>query len=83
LVARLTVQTLVVIYGQPFVVEHKHRAVGSTGSEIMAQSKSDGYALAVVSGSHTINPALYKYPLHDMRRDFAPVSNLVDVDFQP
>jgi len=77
LVARLTAQKLAEQYGQAFVVENKSGAGGTTGTEILAKSKPDGYTFAVVSGSHTINPNLYKNLPYDTKRDFVAVSNLV------
>jgi tripartite-type tricarboxylate transporter receptor subunit TctC len=77
LVARLTAQKLADLYGQAFVVENKTGAGGSTGTEIVAKSKPDGYTFVVVSGSHTINPNLYKSLPYDTKRDFVAVSNLV------
>jgi tripartite-type tricarboxylate transporter receptor subunit TctC len=77
LVARLTAQKLTEKYGQPFVVENRPGAGGSVGTDLVAKSKPDGYTLAVVSGSHTINPSLYKTLPYDTRKDFAAVSNLV------
>lgn len=77
LVARLTAQKLSELYGQAFVVENKSGAGGTSGTDIVAKSKPDGYTLAVVSGSHTINPNLYKSLPYDTPRDFVAVSNLV------
>jgi tripartite-type tricarboxylate transporter receptor subunit TctC len=77
LVARLTAQKLTEKYGQPFVVENKSGAGGSAGTDLVAKSKPDGYTFVVVSGSHTINPSLYKSLPYDTQRDFMPVTNLV------
>lgn len=77
LVARLTAQKLSEKYGQPFVVENKPGAGGTAGTDLVAKAKPDGYTLGVVSGSHTINPSLYKTLPYDTLRDFVPISNLV------
>ncbi len=76
-VARLTAQRLTEHYGQTFIIENKPGAGGITGTELIAKSKPDGYNFVIVSGSHTINPNLYKVLPYDTRRDFLPVSNLV------
>ncbi len=77
LVARLTAQKLSERYGQPFVVENKSGAGGTAGTDLVAKAKPDGYTFVVVSGSHTINPSLYKTLPYDTQRDFVPVTNLV------
>lgn len=77
LVARLTAQKLSERLGQQFIVENRSGAGGVIGSDLVAKSKPDGYTLVVVSGSHTINPSLYRHLPYDTLRDFAPVTNLV------
>jgi tripartite-type tricarboxylate transporter receptor subunit TctC len=77
LTARITAQKLSAKYGQPFIVENKPGAGGSVGTDIVAKSKPDGYTLVVVSGSHTINPSLYKSLPYNTLKDFLAVSNLV------
>ena len=76
-VARLTAQRLTEHFSQTFIVENKPGAGGLTGTDLIAKSKPDGYSFVIVSGSHTINPNLYKVLPYDTRRDFLPVSNLV------
>ena len=77
LVARMTAQKLAERYGQPFLVENRSGAGGTLGSEVVAKARPDGYTLGVVSGSHSINPSLYRNLPFDTRRDFTAVSNLV------
>ena len=50
---------------------------GTIGTELAAKAPPDGYTIVVVSGSHTINPSLYKKLPFDSVRDFAPVAMLV------
>jgi len=76
-VARLTAQKLTERFGQNFIIENKPGAGGITGTDLVAKSKPDGYNLVIVSGSHTINPNLYKTLPYDTRHDFLAVSNLV------
>jgi hypothetical protein len=76
-VARLTAQKLTERFGQNFIIENKPGAGGITGTDLVAKSKPDGYNFVIVSGSHTINPNLYKTLPYDTRHDFIAVSNLV------
>ncbi len=50
---------------------------GTIGTELAAKAPADGYAIVVVSGSHTINPSLYKKLPYDTVRDFSPITMLV------
>jgi tripartite-type tricarboxylate transporter receptor subunit TctC len=59
--------------GQTFVVENRPGANGAIGSEVVAKSAPDGYTLAVVTGTHVINPFLQKVPF-DTLKDFTPVT---------
>ncbi|NBR27921.1 MAG: tripartite tricarboxylate transporter substrate binding protein, partial [Betaproteobacteria bacterium] len=52
-------------------------AAGIVGTEAVAKSKPDGYALLVVSSSHAMNPAMYSKLPYDTARDFVPVSLLL------
>jgi len=76
-VARITAKKLAEQYGQPFLIENKPGAGGTTGSDLVAKSKPDGYTWAVVSASHTINPNLYRSLPYNTLRDFEAVSCLV------
>jgi tripartite-type tricarboxylate transporter receptor subunit TctC len=76
-VARITAKKLADQYGQPFLVENKPGAGGTTGSDLVVKSKPDGYTWAVVSASHTINPNLYRSLPYNTLRDFEAVSCLV------
>lgn len=59
------------------VVDNRAGAGGSIGTEIVARAQPDGYTLALVSGSHVINPSIYPKLPYDTIRDFAPVTLLV------
>ena len=75
--ARMVAQKLTEAWGVSFVVENRGGAGGVIGTELAAKAPADGYTLVVVSGSHTINPSLYKKIAYDAARDFAPVTKLV------
>ena len=59
--------------GQAVVVENRPGANGAIGSDMVAKSAPDGYTLAVVTGTHVINPFLQTVPF-DTLKDFAPVT---------
>jgi tripartite-type tricarboxylate transporter receptor subunit TctC len=77
IVARMVMQKLGERLGANFVIDNRSGAGGTIGTEIVAKSPADGYTLGVVSGSHVINPSLYKKLPYDAVRDFAPVTLLV------
>jgi tripartite-type tricarboxylate transporter receptor subunit TctC len=59
------------------VVDNRAGAGGTIGTDIVARAAPDGYTLALVSGSHVINPSIYPKLTYDTIRDFAPVTLLV------
>ena len=77
IVARMVIQKLAERMGGSFVIDNRGGAGGTIGTELLAKAPADGYTIGVVSGSHTINPSLYKKLLFDSVRDFAPVAMLV------
>lgn len=76
-VARITAKKLAEHYAQAFLIENKPGAGGTSGSELVAKSKPDGYTWIVVSASHTINPNLYHSLPYSTVSDFEAVSCLV------
>ena len=77
IVARMVTQKLGERIGGSFIIDNRSGAGGTIGTEIVAKAPADGYTLGVVSGSHVINPSLYKKLPYDPVRDFAPVTLLV------
>ena len=63
--------------GIAFIIDNRGGAGGTIGTDLAAKAAPDGYTLVVISGSHTINPSLYKKLPYDSVRDFAPVGMLV------
>jgi tripartite-type tricarboxylate transporter receptor subunit TctC len=60
-------------FGQPVIVDNKPGAGGTIGSDLVAKSAPDGYALVMATSStHSIGPYLGKVP-YDPRRDFTPI----------
>jgi tripartite-type tricarboxylate transporter receptor subunit TctC len=61
--------------GQQVIVDNRPGAAAQTASQIVAKATPDGYTLLMTpSGSHTVNPSLYKNLPYDTLRDFAPVA---------
>jgi tripartite-type tricarboxylate transporter receptor subunit TctC len=60
--------------GQRVVVENRPGAGGNIGYDAVAKAPPDGYTLAFVDPSLTVNPSLYTPAKFDAERDFTPVS---------
>lgn len=79
LVARLLSQRLTELLGQPVIVENIGGAGGMTGAARVAKSPPDGSMFVFgTQGSHTFSQMLYKKPLYDAVKDFAPVAVVVE-----
>lgn len=72
--ARLLAQQLRNDLGQSFVVENKPGAGGTLGLDQLARSPADGYTIAVVPNTMTINHTLMSKLPYDTLKSFAPVS---------
>jgi tripartite-type tricarboxylate transporter receptor subunit TctC len=75
--ARVVSRKLAEALGTTIVIDNRGGAGGSVGTELVARAAPDGYTLAMVSGSHSINPSLYKSLPYDTLRDFAAVTQVV------
>ncbi|TPG59616.1 tripartite tricarboxylate transporter substrate binding protein [Roseomonas nepalensis] len=77
--ARLLAEPLSRQLGQTVVVENKAGANGALGTQDVARARPDGTRLLVqYSGYHVGSPAIVPNIGYDVRRDFAPVSLLLD-----
>jgi tripartite-type tricarboxylate transporter receptor subunit TctC len=66
--------------GQPVVVEPVVGAGGNIGSAAVAKAAPDGYTLLMATtGTHTINPGLYKNMPFDAEKVFAPITLVASV----
>lgn len=68
-IARFIAQRLSGALAQQFIVENRPGAGGSIGVELALRSPPDGYTLALISNSYTVNPSLFPLrfdPLGDM-----------------
>ncbi len=77
---RLIAQRMEAILGQRIVIENRAGASGNLGAEVVAKAPADGYTLlATPSATLTVNPSLYARMPFDWKKDFAPITNLVDL----
>ena len=78
--ARLFGQKMTEAWGQPVIVEQRGGGGGTISAEAVAKAAPDGYTLLLMTGTHAINPSVYKTN-YDMVRDFAPVTLLGSTPF--
>lgn len=72
--ARLLAATMGRILGQPWIPENKPGAGGNIAAQYVAHAAPDGYTiLFATSGSHGVNPSLYKNIPFDPIKDFTPI----------
>jgi tripartite-type tricarboxylate transporter receptor subunit TctC len=62
--------------GQGMVVDNRLGANGIVASEAVANAAPDGYTLLLNTGSHAINPSIYRKLPYDSFTDITPVSLL-------
>jgi tripartite-type tricarboxylate transporter receptor subunit TctC len=80
--ARAVAERLSPALKQAVVIENKPGAGTLLAAQYVKQSAPDGYTLMMVTSTTLgISPALYKTPVIDPVKDFAPVSQLGFVDF--
>jgi tripartite-type tricarboxylate transporter receptor subunit TctC len=73
--ARLLVDKLQGVLGQPIIVDYKPGAGGGVGAEVVAKSTADGYTLMLANtGVMVINGALYSKLPYNTLRDFVPIA---------
>lgn len=73
--ARLLIDKLQGILGQPIIVDYKPGAGGGVGAEMVAKSPADGYTLMLANtGVMVINGALYSKLPYNTLRDFVPIA---------
>ena len=72
--ARLLADKLGDKLGQRVIVENRPGGGGNIGYESVAKSPPDGYTIAFIDPSLTVNPSLYTPAKFDAERDFTPIS---------
>ena len=80
-IARIVAGRLSEVLGQNVVVDNRAGASGIIGTEIAARAPPDGYTLALVSNTLTINPALMRKMPFDAERDLIAVSQLTNTPY--
>jgi tripartite-type tricarboxylate transporter receptor subunit TctC len=60
--------------GATFIVDNRAGANGTVGVDIAAKATADGYTLATISNSHTVNVSIYRKLPYDLLRDLVPVT---------
>ncbi|WP_159593282.1 Bug family tripartite tricarboxylate transporter substrate binding protein [Hydrogenophaga sp. BPS33] len=58
-IARIVANKVSEHIGQPIVVDNRAGAGGNVGTDAVAKAAPDGYTIAMVGNSFTVNPALY------------------------
>jgi tripartite-type tricarboxylate transporter receptor subunit TctC len=82
IVARILAYNLAELWGPQVLVENRAGASGVIGTEIAARAAADGYTLFMGTlGNFSVNPHLYPKMSIDPVRDFAPITQVVDVHF--
>ena len=77
--ARILAQRLSETLGHPFLVENRPGAGSTLGTEHVARSPADGYTFLMTSASFAFSPGLYPKLRYDSIKDFARVSQVVQV----
>jgi tripartite-type tricarboxylate transporter receptor subunit TctC len=71
-IARIAAQKLTEATKQQFIVENRPGAGGSIGVEVTVKAPADGYTLAIIATSYTVNPGIYKLSF-DSAADITPI----------
>ena len=74
LLARVIAQQITKQSDISVVVENRLGANGIIATEVVALAPPDGTTLLFSTGSHTINPSIYRKLPYDTLKDFAPVT---------
>ena len=73
--ARLLIERLQAVLGQPIVIDYKSGAGGTVGAQDVMKAAPDGYTLMLANtGVMVINPALYSKLPYATLKDFTPIA---------
>ena len=79
-IARLMSQRLGAVFGQTFVIENRAGAGGTLGSDVVAKSPPDGYALIVSNiASFGVGPSVYRTMPYNSVTDFAHIALMAEI----
>jgi tripartite-type tricarboxylate transporter receptor subunit TctC len=79
-IARVVGASLAEKIGKPVVIENIGGGGGMIGSARAAKAAADGYTIMIGNvGTHAGNQTLYRHPLYDAAKDFAPVALVVQL----
>ena len=67
--------------GHPLVIDYKPGANAVIGTEMLARAAPDGYTIGFIADPHSLNPIFRKDLPYDSVRDFAPITQLVELPF--
>src|SRR5580693_144690 len=73
-IARTLAQEMAKDLGQSVIIENKPGAGTIIGTQAVAASEPDGYALLMETFANAVNPSLYAKLPYDPQKDFAPVA---------
>ncbi len=76
-IARIFAHRLSAVLGQQIVVDNRAGANSIIGTELVVRAAPDGHTILITSGSHTINPHVYRKLPYDSLRDLTPISEIV------
>lgn len=80
ILTRVLAQHMGEVLRQPVLVDNRTGAGGNVGVEAVAKAPADGYTLVMATtGTHTINPGLYRQLPFDAQRDFKPITLIASV----
>ncbi len=79
IVARAIANELSKNLGAPLVLDNRGGAGSTLGTALAAKAPADGYTILMVSGSHVINPSMFKKLPYDSIKDFAGITLVADL----
>jgi tripartite-type tricarboxylate transporter receptor subunit TctC len=77
-VGRILASALADLLGQPVIFENAGGAGGMTGANRVAKAAPDGYEFMLGGTFMVLNETIYRHPLYDAAKDFAPVALLAE-----
>jgi tripartite-type tricarboxylate transporter receptor subunit TctC len=77
-VGRILASTLSDLLGQPVIFENVGGAGGMDGANRVAKATPDGYEFMLGGTFMVLNETIYRHPLYDAVKDFAPVALLAE-----